>query len=104
MAGTQKQQIDILEAQVAALTERITLIEAAVDTEADPPARSLKPDTPALIVEYLTKHPGSTAGDIAKGLDINRSTVSSSLVRLIKRAEAHKAKRGGYAAGAAPKG
>ena len=65
-------------------------------------ARSLKPDTRALIVEYLVKHPGSTAGDIAKGLDLNRSTVSSSLVKLINRAEAHKAKRGGYAAGAAP--
>jgi DNA-binding transcriptional ArsR family regulator len=107
LPGTQK-QIETLEAQVADLTERLALIETEVrsgaDAEADPsapPARSLrratsrraskrraqaralKPDTKARIVEYLGKHPGSTAGQVAKALDANRSTVSSSLAQLV---------------------
>lgn len=107
MPGTQK-QIETLEAQVADLAARLALIETEVRSPADadaeasaPPARSLrratsrraskrraqaralKPDTKARIVEYLGKHPGSTAGQVAKALDANRSTVSSSLAQLV---------------------
>lgn len=108
MPGTKK-QIETLEAQVAELRERLAAVEAAVEgeggAEGDPaaaPARSLRrasarraskrraearalrPDTKVLIVEYLGKHPGSTAGALAKGIDVNRSTVSSSLAQLVR--------------------
>ena len=119
MAGTKK-QIESLEAQVADLTGRLALIEAAVNDPAGieesaatragrrakarraskrrAVARLLKPDTKALVVEYLGKHPHSTAGDVAKGLDLNRSTVASSLTALLKLKRIQKAPEGGYEA------
>jgi hypothetical protein len=118
LPGTQK-QIETLEAQVAQLTQRLEVIETEVRggeaEEGDPstaPARSLrranarraskrraqaralKPDTKARIVEYLGKHPGSTAGDVAKGLDANRSTVASSLAQLVTLGQIHKDEHG----------
>jgi hypothetical protein len=109
-------QIETLEARVAELSERVLLIEAEVRgteaAESGAPARSLrratarrasrrralartlKPDTKELVLEYLGKHPGSTAGDVAKGLDLNRSTVSSSLAALLKVRRVRKADHG----------
>jgi DNA-binding transcriptional ArsR family regulator len=109
-------QIETLEARVAELSERVLLIEAEVrgsaPAEPAPPARSLrratarraskrralartlKPDTKSLVLEYLAKHPEATAGEIAKGLDVNRSTVSSSLAALLKLRLVRKADRG----------
>ena len=60
-------------------------------------ARTLKADTGARIVEFVTKHPGSTAGEVAKGLDLNRSSVSNRLTQLAKLGHIRKADRG-YAA------
>jgi DNA-binding transcriptional ArsR family regulator len=57
-------------------------------------ARTLKADTRASILEFLAKHPGSTAGEVAKGLDLNRSTVSSRLAQLAKLGQIRKAERG----------
>jgi TolA-binding protein len=121
VARTQ-QQIETLEARVAELQERMTWLEQQVraqgaqDADADaPPARSvrratarrasrrraqaraLRSDTKGAIVEFLAKHPGSTAGEVAKALDLNPSTVSSSLVALAKRGQVEKVERG-YAA------
>jgi DNA-binding transcriptional ArsR family regulator len=111
MARTQ-QQIETLEAQVAELRERLAALEAHVAGEVEAPARSirrararrasrrravaraLRPDPKARIVEYLAKHPGSTAGEVAKGLDQNRSTVSSQLAQLTKLGRVRKADRG----------
>jgi hypothetical protein len=109
-------QIETLEARVAELSERVLLIEAEVRgteaAESAAPARSLrratarraskrralartlKLDTKELVLEYLGKHPGSTAGDVAKGLDLNRSTVSSSLAALLKVRRVRKADHG----------
>ena len=117
MPGTQK-QIKTLEAQVAELSERLAAVEAAVEGGADEgdlaaaPARSLRrararraskrraqaralrPDTKVLVIEYLEKHPGSTAGALAKGIDVNRSTVSSSLAQLVRLGRIHKDEHG----------
>ena len=118
MPGTQK-QIKTLGAQVAELSERLAAVEAAVAGEsagegdlAATPARSLRratarraskrraqvralrPDTKVLIVEYLDKHPGSTAGALAKGIDVNRSTVSSALAQLARLGSIHKDEHG----------
>ena len=60
-------------------------------------ARSRKLDTKASIIEFLSEHPGSTAGEVAKGLDLNRASVSTRLTQLAKLGEIRKAERG-YAA------
>jgi hypothetical protein len=57
-------------------------------------ARVLKGDTKATIVEFLAKHPGSTAGEVAKGLNLNRGSVSARLTQLAKAGEIRKADRG----------
>src|SRR5207248_5543756 len=49
-------------------------------------ARARKGDTKASIVEFLAKHPGSTAGEVAKGLNLNRGSLSSRLPSLPRRA------------------
>ncbi len=122
MARTQ-QAIDTLEAQVAELRTDLARLEAELkQAHADhaealgeaPPrslrratarraskrraeARTLQADTRASILEFLAKHPGSTAGEVAKGLDLNRSSVSSRLTQLAKLGHIRKAERG-YAA------
>jgi DNA-binding transcriptional ArsR family regulator len=118
-----QQMIDTLEAQCAELRERLAWLEAQLkeaqaqheDDLAAVPARSLrratarrasrrraeartrKLDTKATILEFLSKHPGSTAGEVAKGLDLTRASVSSRLTQLAKLGQIRKAERG-YAA------
>lgn len=57
-------------------------------------ARARKGDSKASIVEFLAKHPGSTAGEVAKGLNLNRGSVSSRLTQLAKAGQIQKADRG----------
>jgi uncharacterized membrane protein len=57
-------------------------------------ARSRQSDIKATIVEFLAKHPGSTAGDIAKALNLNRGSVSTRLTQLAKTGQIQKASRG----------
>jgi predicted transcriptional regulator len=118
-----QQAIDTLEAQVAELREHLARLEAELkeahaskeETIAAVPvrslrratarrasrrraeARTLKADTKASILEFLAKHPGSTAGEVAKGLDLNRSSVSNRLTQLAKLGQIRKVERG-YAA------
>jgi CRP-like cAMP-binding protein len=57
-------------------------------------ARSRQGDTKASIIDFLAQHPGSTAGDVAKGLNLNRESVSTRLTQLAKAGEIKKASRG----------
>jgi winged helix-turn-helix DNA-binding protein len=57
-------------------------------------ARVRKGDTKASIFEFLAKHPGSTAGEVAKGLNLNRGSVSTRLTQLAREGEITKADRG----------
>jgi hypothetical protein len=57
-------------------------------------ARARKGDTKASILEFLAKHPRSTAGEVAKGLNLNRGSVSSRLTQLARAGEIKKADRG----------
>jgi hypothetical protein len=57
-------------------------------------ARSRRSDTGARIVEYLGKHPGSTAGDLAKGLNLKRNSLSTKLTQMARAGDIKKAKRG----------
>jgi hypothetical protein len=56
--------------------------------------RSRQGDTKAQIVAFLTKHPGSTAGDVARGLNLNRNSVSTRLAAMAKAGEIGKAPKG----------
>jgi DNA-binding transcriptional ArsR family regulator len=57
-------------------------------------ARVRKGDTKARIFEFLAKHPGSTAGEVAKALNLDRGSVSTRLTELAKEGEIKKADRG----------
>ncbi len=57
-------------------------------------ARSRQSDTKASIINFLTQHAGSTAGDLAKGLNLNPGSVSTRLTQLAKAGEIKKASRG----------
>lgn len=118
-----QQVIDTLEAECAELRERLAWLEAQLtefqarqqEAAGQVPARSLRRatarrasrrravarsrqlDTKASIIAFLSEHPGSTAGEVAKGLDLNRASVSNRLSALAKLGEIRKAERG-YAA------
>jgi hypothetical protein len=57
-------------------------------------ARSRQRDTEACIIEFLAQHPGSTAGDLAKGLNLNPGRISTRLTQLAKAGEIKRASHG----------
>jgi len=57
-------------------------------------ARTRRGDTKAKLIEFLEKHPGSTAGEVARGLSLNRGSVSTRLTQLAKLGEIRKSERG----------
>jgi hypothetical protein len=57
-------------------------------------ARSRQVDVKARIIGFLAKHPGSTAGEVAKGLNLNPGSTSTRLTQLAKAGEIRKASRG----------
>ncbi|HEY5389035.1 MAG TPA: MarR family transcriptional regulator [Solirubrobacteraceae bacterium] len=118
MAPRTQQQIDTLETALAELRERLDTLEARVASDSGelaPPARSLRrasarrasrrraqaralqTDERAAVLAYLAAHPGSTAGELAKALDMERSIVSSRITQLVRLGEVAKLDRG-YAA------
>ena len=64
------------------------------------PRRSGSPrgDVRARVVDYVAANPGSTAGDVAKALGLNRNSVATRLTQLSKRGDLVKARRGYSAA------
>jgi hypothetical protein len=46
------------------------------------------------VIDYVRANPGSTAGDIAKALGLNRNSLGTRLTQLAKTGELVKAKRG----------
>lgn len=113
-----QQVIDALEAEHAELKERLAWLEKQLAEFHDhqgtsvPPTRSVRRatarrassrravarvrrgDTKARIIEFLGKNPGSTAGEVARGLDLNRGSVSTRLTQLAKLGEIRKSERG----------
>lgn len=55
-----------------------------------PLKRNLQED----VIAHLAKHPGSTAGDVARALDANRNTIATKLSQLVKTGDLTKAERG----------
>jgi hypothetical protein len=48
----------------------------------------------AAVIDYLRENPGSTAGDVAKALNLNRNSLGTRLAQLAKSGELVKAQRG----------
>jgi hypothetical protein len=57
-------------------------------------ARSRQSDHEPSIIKFLARHPGSTAGDLAKGLNLNPGNVSTRLTQLSKAGEIETASHG----------
>ena len=57
-------------------------------------ARKRQGDSNASIIDYLAQHPGSTAGDLAKGLNLDPGNVATRLTQLAKAGEIKRASRG----------
>jgi hypothetical protein len=57
-------------------------------------ARDRQGDSDASIIDFLAQHPGSTAGDLAKGLNLNPGSVWSRLTQLARTDEIEKASHG----------
>jgi predicted transcriptional regulator len=57
-------------------------------------ARSRQHDAKASIIESLGQSPGSTAGDLAKGLSLDRDDVAAHLTQLAQSGEIRKTRRG----------
>jgi predicted transcriptional regulator len=114
-----QQVIDTLEAERAEVQEHLAWLEQQISefhahngTPAGAPARSVRratarrasrrratarshqSDTTASITEYLAQHPGSTAGDLAKALNLKPASVSTRLSQLAKTGQIQKAPRG----------
>ena len=57
-------------------------------------ARSRQDDSETRIIDFLARHPGSTAGGIAKGLNLDPANASSHLTQLAKAGEIKKTAHG----------
>jgi predicted transcriptional regulator len=57
-------------------------------------ARTRRGNLAEQVVAYLRDHPGSTAGDVAKGLNANRNTVATRLSQMTRAGEISKAEKG----------
>lgn len=57
-------------------------------------ARTVKRDVDGDVIDFLAQHPNSTAGDVAKGLNLNRNSVAARLTQMTKAGEIVKAERG----------
>jgi hypothetical protein len=57
-------------------------------------ARSRQADTEAGIIAFLLQHPGSTTGDLARGLNLTPEQVSTHLIKLARAGEITKASHG----------
>ena len=115
-----QQVIETLEAERAAVQKHLAWLEQQInefhahngDSAAAAPARSVRRatarraskrratarsrrvDVKARIIDFLAQHPGSTAGDVAKGLNLNPGSASTRLSQLAKAGEIKKASRG----------
>jgi predicted transcriptional regulator len=61
---------------------------------AKPPTASARDEVRQQVVDYVTANPGSTAGDVAKALGLNRNLVATRLAQLAKAGALEKSARG----------
>jgi predicted HTH transcriptional regulator len=101
-----KERLDWLETQIKAFRDRAGDALPSVPSRSNRratarrasnrrrTARGRQSDTAARIVDYLDKHPNSTAGDLAKGLNLKRNSLSTKLTQMAKQGKIRKAQRG----------
>ena len=115
-----KQVVDALEAERDDAKKRLEWLEGQIksfrehvgDAVPDVPTRSRRRstarrassrrkavnsrqrDTAGRITEFLAEHPNSTAGDVAKALNMQRNSVSTKLTQMAKAGTINKAQRG----------
>jgi predicted Rossmann fold nucleotide-binding protein DprA/Smf involved in DNA uptake len=101
-----KERLDWIENQIKAFRDRAGDALPSVPTRSSrrstsrrasgrrQTARGRRSDTASRIVDYLGKHPNSTAGDLAKGLNLKRNSVSTRLTQMAKAGQIKKAERG----------
>ena len=79
---------------VAAPTRSVRRATARRASKRRATARSRQVDVKASIIAFLDQHPGSTAGDVAKRLNLNPGSTSTRLTQLAKSGEIKKVSRG----------
>jgi DNA-binding MarR family transcriptional regulator len=101
-----KERLDWLESQIKAFKERAEEALPSVPSRSGRratarrastrrrTARSRQSDTASRIVDYLETHPNSTAGDLAKALNLKRNSLSTKLTQMAKAGQIKKAERG----------
>ncbi len=68
-------------------------IDDAVD-KAQAAADDVTDKVDSAVIDYLSKHPSSTAEEVAEGLDLERGSVSTRLTQMARTGEVKKAERG----------
>jgi Winged helix-turn-helix DNA-binding len=66
----------------------------ADERDADPIVEPVKRDSEASIIGFLAQHPGNTAGDLAKGLNLNPGSLWGRLAQLARIGQITKASPG----------
>jgi CRP-like cAMP-binding protein len=112
LLDTVRRDIDARLAELRPLVQEASRLQSALDALATTDGRAQAPtasrargprqsrrgasrgETRARIVDYVQAHPGSTAGDVARALGLNRQSTSTRLTQLAKAGEIAKAKRG----------
>jgi Winged helix-turn-helix DNA-binding len=96
-ASDLQRALDALNAMAAAPTHPGGGRRRGKERQVFPRARSSRGDIRTRVIEFVSSNPGSTAGDVARALGLNRNSVATRLAQLAKAGELAKAE-GGYAA------
>ena len=80
----------------------MAVVDAGAESDKRPRVRAHHEATSETrVIEFVASNPGSTAGDVARALRLNRNSVATRLAQLAKAGELAKAARG-YTAPAGP--
>jgi predicted ArsR family transcriptional regulator len=89
-----KEHLDWLDQQIATFRSRLQNGSSQRLRASDANDRNGTGDTRERIKAFLRGHAGSTAGEVAKGLDMNRNSVATRLTQMARAGEIQKAQRG----------
>lgn len=102
ISGRVKQAVGVLTGdrdlkREGARQERKSEVKAGIDDAAEKAQAAADDVTDKIdsaVIDYLAKHPRSTADEVANGLDLERNTVSTRLTQMARTGELKKAERG----------
>ncbi|MGZ6725510.1 MAG: winged helix-turn-helix transcriptional regulator [Solirubrobacteraceae bacterium] len=93
-ASDLQRALDALNGMLAAPTGDGGSRRRRKEGQASPRTRSPRGDVRTRVIEFVASNPGSTAGDVARALGLNRNSVATRLAQLAKAGELAKAERG----------